>query len=171
MTDAPATLDEATLAFAEQVFEAARTGDTERLRQWFTQGLTPNLRNHKGDSLLMLASYHGHLEATALLLEQGADPSLVNQRGHTPLAGAAFKGNAEMIELLLSFGADVEGVCADGKSALMMATMFNHTQVMQQLKDAGANIYHQDIIGAGLREAAQLTQARDALELLTRWGV
>ena len=66
-------LDEATLAFAEQVFDSARSGDSARLAELLGQGMPANLRNHAGDSLLMLASYHGHLEASLLLLQHGAD--------------------------------------------------------------------------------------------------
>ena len=40
------------------------------------QGLPPNLGNHKGDSLLMLASYHGHAEAARLLPDFYADAAL-----------------------------------------------------------------------------------------------
>src|SRR4051795_11886856 len=56
-------LDEDTLAFAQLVFQQARAGDAQGLGQLLGMGLPPNLRNEKGDSLLMLASYHGHVEA------------------------------------------------------------------------------------------------------------
>ena len=67
MTEQPSPkpeLDEAALAFAEQVFESARTGDAQRLADLLGRGLPANIRNHNGDSLLMLTSYHGHLEAS-----------------------------------------------------------------------------------------------------------
>ena len=38
-------LDEATLAFAEKVFDAARQGDAARLALWLDNGLPPDLRN------------------------------------------------------------------------------------------------------------------------------
>ena len=43
------------------------------LGRLLASGLPANLRNHKGDTLLMLASYHGHLDAVRVLLEHGAD--------------------------------------------------------------------------------------------------
>ena len=101
-------LDDATLAFAARVFDYARTGDSASLGELLAGGLPANLRNHAGDSLLMLASYHGHLGTARLLLERGADAELRNARGQTPLAGAAFKGDLPMIELLLDHSADVE---------------------------------------------------------------
>gem|GEM_PF-129766 len=96
-----AELDDATLAFAEHVFHAARIGDSVRLGHLLGQGMPADLRNHAGDSLLMLASYHGRLAATSVLLDHGADAQLANRRGHTPLAGAAFKGDLPMVRLLV----------------------------------------------------------------------
>ncbi|WP_286973532.1 ankyrin repeat domain-containing protein, partial [Pseudomonas sp.] len=65
-TDNAAELDDQTLAFAERVFDLARHGETQTLAEMLAQGLPVNLRNHKGDSLLMLACYHGHLETAQL---------------------------------------------------------------------------------------------------------
>lgn len=59
MTDSPRPeLDMETQEFVHQLFDLARQGNSQRLEQLLQQGLPPNLRNHKGDSLLMLASYH-----------------------------------------------------------------------------------------------------------------
>tara|TARA_Y100001951_G_scaffold8646_1_gene5423 strand:- start:412 stop:1041 length:630 start_codon:yes stop_codon:yes gene_type:complete len=159
-------LDDATLAFAEQVFDSARNGDSARLGELLAQGMPANLRNHAGDSLLMLASYHGHLEASRTLLAYGADPQLRNQRGHTPLAGAAFKGDLAMVELLLEHGADVEGRCEDGKTALMMAAMFNRTDIVEYLIAQGADPRATDATGATPLAAAALMGAQDVQTLL-----
>ena len=88
---APAELDEATLEWVRKVFQYARSGDAEPLGALLAQGLPPNLRNERGDSLLMLACYHGHHDAARVLLEHGADPQLMNDAAQTPLHGAAFK--------------------------------------------------------------------------------
>ena len=56
----------------------------------------------------MLASYHGHLPATKLLLSHGADPNKLNDRQQSPLSGAVFKGEEEIVEALLEGGADVD---------------------------------------------------------------
>src|SRR6478735_11880282 len=89
--------DEETIAFAQRVFQHARAGQVQELGDLLRMGLPPNLRNEKGDSLLMLSSYHGHSETVRVLMEHGADPELANDRGQTPLAGAAFKGDMATI--------------------------------------------------------------------------
>lgn len=54
----------------------------------------------------MLATYHGHLPLTLLLLSHGANPNILNDRQQSPLAGAIFKGEKEVVEALLDNGAD-----------------------------------------------------------------
>jgi ankyrin repeat protein len=103
-------LDDDTFEFANAVFDLARAGDSQTLGALLGKGLPTNLRNHHGDSLLMLAAYHGHLETVRVLLRLHSDPDLRNSNGQTPLAGAAFKGDLPMIKLLLAYGADIEGL-------------------------------------------------------------
>ncbi len=107
--DARPELDEATIAFVGKVFQYARAGHAQELAELLGMGLPPNIRNDKGDSLLMLASYHGHAETARLLLRHGGDPELANDRGQTPLAAAAFKGDAETARALLVGGAQAVG--------------------------------------------------------------
>ena len=78
------------------------------LQQALDHGLPANLTNDKGDSLLMLAAYHGHVDALRLLISKGADTNRMNDRGQSPLAGVVFKHEKECIEILLEAGADPE---------------------------------------------------------------
>lgn len=81
----PPALDEETIAFAQRIFQHTRAGHAEELAHLLDMGLPPNLRNEKGDSLLMLACYHGHAEVAQALLDHGGDPELANDLGQTPL--------------------------------------------------------------------------------------
>jgi ankyrin repeat protein len=94
------------LELAAKVFNLAREGDTANLAAYVDAGVPVNLSNDKGDTLVMLAAYHGHAETVAALLERGADPGRPNDRGQTPLAGAVFKGERAVIDVLLNGGAD-----------------------------------------------------------------
>ena len=163
---APRGLDDATLAFADKVFDAARQGDDVSLAQWLAAGLPPDLRNAKGDSLLMLASYHGHADAAALLLRHGADAALANLRGQTPLAGVAFKGDLAMAELLLAHGAGVDSPSPDGRTPLMFAAMFNRLDIMQLLIARGARVDATDAQGTTPLGCALAMGAQDAAAML-----
>jgi uncharacterized protein len=161
-------LDPETLEFVQQVFLSVRVGNAEKIGTLLDMGLPPNLRNQRGDSLLMLASYHGHLDVARLLLEHGADPEIRNDLGQSPIAGAAYKGDLAMVTLLLDFGADVEGASPDGKTALMMAAMFNRTAIVDLLVSRGANITARDASGVSIVDAAKITGAVDTAAQVSR---
>lgn len=135
----PREIDEETIRLAGEIFDAARAGKAELFGDWLAHGLPPNLCNHKGDSLLMLASYHGQFDTVKVLLEHGADPEMRNDNGQNPLAGAAFKNDLAMVRLLLENGADVNGSAPDGKTALMFAAMFDNAEIVEYLLAQGAD--------------------------------
>ncbi|KAK3939199.1 ankyrin repeat protein PA3287-like protein 1 [Diplogelasinospora grovesii] len=110
---------------ASRMYTAARTGDIDTFRQALPAGLPANMTNDKGDTLLMLAAYHGHAELVKLLLDHGADPNRLNDRGQSPLAGAVFKMEDAVIEVLLAGGADPD---YGAPSPLECITMFKQEE-------------------------------------------
>lgn len=118
-----ATLPPEALDFAARVYNAARAGDLPLFNQALPAGLPPNMTNEKGDSLVMLASYHGHPALVRLLLSHGADPNRLNDRGQSPLAGAVFKNEEEVVETLLEGGADPELGASTAMEAAMLFKM------------------------------------------------
>ena len=139
--------DDEVLALLQDAFQNARTGDASGLGRLLDRGVPPNVRNEKGDSLLMIASYNGHAESTRLLLERGADPEIRNDRGQSPLAGAAFRGDLVVAALLLSQGARIDGCGPDGKTPLMFAAMFDRVEMIDLLLTHGASPDHRDASG------------------------
>jgi ankyrin repeat protein len=119
--------DDDTLALAHALFDGARQGDSALLGSYLDAGAPANMTNASGDSLLMLAAYHGHAAAVQLLLRHGADANAVNDRGQTPLAGAAFKGYTDVAEALLGAGADPD---AGTPSARAAAQMFARAEIL-----------------------------------------
>jgi len=129
MTQAPGPDDE-TLALAHTLFDAAREGSTDLLRGYLNAGAPATLTNAAGDSLLMLAAYHGHEEAVQVILHHGADVNAANDRGQTPLAGAVFKGYTGVARVLLDAGADPD---AGTPSARDAAAMFARADIQALL--------------------------------------
>ncbi|KAF2824924.1 ankyrin [Ophiobolus disseminans] len=95
------------LDLAARLFDLARTGATITLQPYLIAKLPPNLTNSSGDTLLMLASYHGHAETAQMLLDSGADANVLNGRGQSPIAGAIFKGYDDVVKVLFEGGADI----------------------------------------------------------------
>ena len=158
----PPALDDDTLAFAPRVFQYARMGHAEELAELFGQGLPPNLRNDKGDSLLMLAAYNGQEAAARAILAAGGDTELANDRGQTPLAGAAFKGDMTMARLLLDRGAQVDGTGGGSRTALMTAAMFDRTEMIDLLLAHGADPDVRDAAGQSAADMARQMGAQNA---------
>ncbi|MFG3074893.1 ankyrin repeat domain-containing protein [Streptomyces sp. NPDC048225] len=125
MSEAP---DPEVVELATKIFDLARQGRTEELVAYVDAGVPADLTNDRGDSLVMLAAYHGHHDAVRALLARGADADRVNDRGQTPLAGAAFKGETEVTRALLEAGADP---AAGTPSAVDTARMFARTDLLE----------------------------------------
>lgn len=116
--------DDETRARLEQIatraYDLARTGETEALAAYVDAGLPANLTNQDGDTLLMLAAYHGHGETAQMLIDAGADPDRLNDRGQSPLAGAIFKGEDAVVRVLLGAGADPDHGTPTARAAAEM---------------------------------------------------
>ncbi len=123
--------DDDVVQLATKLFGLAREGASAQLAAYVDAGVDANLSNHKGDSLVMLAAYHGHAGTVAALLARGADPDRVNDRGQTPLAGAVFKGEVDVIRALVAGGADPE---AGSPTAVATAKMFERADLLALLQ-------------------------------------
>jgi ankyrin repeat protein len=119
VTGAP--IDPGVVELAGRVFDLARAGSTEELAAYVDAGVPANLTNDKGDTLLILAAYHGHPETVGALLDRGADHARVNDRGQTALAAAVFRQSGNSVTRLLAAGADPD---AGGPSARATAAFF-----------------------------------------------
>lgn len=109
------------IEFAHRLFDGARAGDTACVASAVDQGVPVDLTDEKGNTLVMLAAYHGHAELVEALALRGADVNRQNDRGQTPLAGAVFKKSTDVISVLLAHGADLD---AGTPSARATAEMF-----------------------------------------------
>ncbi|MER5529001.1 ankyrin repeat domain-containing protein [Streptomyces sp. NPDC002677] len=125
MSEAP---DPEVVELATKIFDLARQGRTEALVAYLDAGVPANLTNDRGDSLVMLAAYHGHADAVRELLGRGAEADRVNDRGQSPLAGAVFKGETEVVKALVEAGADP---AAGTPSAVDTARMFGKTELLE----------------------------------------
>ncbi|CAM2936875.1 ankyrin repeat domain-containing protein [Helicobacter burdigaliensis] len=112
-------------------FDFARQNDVESLEILLKNGMNPNLANHKGDTLIMLASYYNALEAVRLLISYGADVDKVNDKNLTPLAGVCFKGYIAVASELLKAGANPDKVNAAGLSPYDFAILFRRKEIVK----------------------------------------
>ena len=112
---------------AHQLFDWAREGQTERVAAYVDAGAPADLTDPAGNTLLMLAAYHGHPALVRALAERGADVDALNNRGQSPLAGAVFKAEPDVVAALLEHGADPD---LGQPTARQTTTMFEQTDLL-----------------------------------------
>ncbi len=115
---------------AGRVFDMARDGATASLAAYVDAGVPVNLTNDSGDTLVMLAAYHGHADAVRALVDRGADVNRLNDRGQSPVAGAVFKGEDDVVRALVDAGADP---LAGHPTAVDTARMFGREDLLTVL--------------------------------------
>ena len=129
MSDAPTPSEDELVELAHQMFDWARAGESERVAAYVDAGVPVNLTDASGNTLLMLAAYHGHASTVTMLAGRGADVDRVNDRGQSPLAGAVFKGEDAVVAALLDAGANPD---AGTPTARETAEMFGRPELLEQ---------------------------------------
>ncbi|MCQ4213818.1 ankyrin repeat domain-containing protein [Streptomyces longispororuber] len=107
--------------------DLSRAGDTQELVEFVAHGLPVDAADQAGNTLLMLAAYHGRTGTVRALLGLGADPDLRNARDQTPLAGALFKGADDVVAVLRRAGADLDIGTPTARAA---AALFGRTHLL-----------------------------------------
>jgi len=121
MTASDRPLDaEETARVVELALHFVREGMTEELAGFVDHGLPVDVEDADGNTLLMLAAYHGQAATVAMLLDRRADLDRRNHRDQAPVAGALFKGEDEVVRLLLDAGADLDAGTPSGRATAEM---------------------------------------------------
>ena len=99
------TEDDGEVADTDAFHEAIDDGDLELCKQWLS--IRPSLIDNVPEfTPLYLASYRGHTNICALLIEHGVDVNHTENGGNTPLHTASLHTHADICKLLLENNAD-----------------------------------------------------------------
>jgi len=124
------------------MIKAAKSGDAAAVRALLVSDSTlVDARDSDQSTPLHFASWKGHPEVAAVLLEFGADIQARNENGHwgdTPLHAAAHGNQRAVAELLIDKGADVNARNAGGRTPLEETKAHKATAVANLLKKHGA---------------------------------
>lgn len=120
------------IAYVNSLFDAAREGRYDFLREALQAGVPANLTNGKGDTLLNLAAYQEQEETVFMLLEFGADTERVSDVGFTALICAVFRGNEPITRRLLEAGA---GQATGNQHAQDVAKVFGQEHLLPVLQE------------------------------------
>ncbi|MFC7402069.1 ankyrin repeat domain-containing protein [Citricoccus sp. GCM10030269] len=116
----PPELTDEQVEFLNSLFDLARAGDADQLLPLLDQGIPVDLTNHRGDTLLILATYNDHASLAQELIQRGADVNHLNERGQSALSCAVFVQNEESVRALLAAGADPDAGPVSARAAVEM---------------------------------------------------
>lgn len=118
------------------IIKAAKLGDVATLESLLAGDASLlNARDSDGSTPLHCATWKGHQQVVAALLEAGADVNAVNQNGHwgtTPLHAAAHANQAAIAKMLLDHGADTKAKDMEGRTP-MFHTTFHKAKAVAKL--------------------------------------
>ena len=126
---------------AKEFIKASKTGNLAKLRALFESDENLlGVRDSDGSTALHCATWKGHLDIVAFLLDAGADVHAHNSNEHwgtTPLHAAAHANQAGIAELLIDAGADVNAKDLNGRSPLHHTTLHKAKAVAKVLVKHG----------------------------------
>lgn len=119
------------------MFDLARLGSTDLLH-YLSAGLPPNLTNNGGNTLLMLAAYHGHASLVRSMLELDYSATGAAQaQAQTQTEGAAQASAARRHSY--TSGPDPNQLNGKGQSPLAGAVFKGFDDVIRVLVEFGAD--------------------------------
>ena len=120
---------------AHRLLDAARAGDRALLEQYLDAGAPVDLTDPQGNSLLMLAAYHGHA-ARSGRWQRAARTSTGSTTGpRRPWPERCSRASARCLEVLVAAGADPD---LGSPSARATAVFFERPDLGALLDRAGA---------------------------------
>ncbi|XP_005396973.1 PREDICTED: BRCA1-associated RING domain protein 1 [Chinchilla lanigera] len=104
-------------------------------------------RNHRGETLLHIASIKGDIPSVEYLLQNGSDPNVKDNAGWTPLHEACNHGHLKIVELLVQHKALVNITGYQNDSPLHDAARNGHLDIVKLLLSCGASRSAVNIFG------------------------
>jgi ankyrin repeat protein len=107
--------------FADNVWVRTNDGDLEFLEKYANPEKLRYFINSRGESLLMIAARHGHVDLMKFFLKNNANIDARSFHLQTPLHFAVQYKHTKAIELLLEYGANQDSIDVNGCSAFNLA--------------------------------------------------
>ena len=130
----------ATAASDPELIEAARSLDSQQVRDLLGRGTDVNVESSDGSTALLWAAHWNDLEIATMLVGAGADPNLSNEFQMTPLSQACLNGSAPLVDLLLEAGANPNTPIASGQTPIMTCARSGNVEAVTMLLAGGADV-------------------------------
>ncbi|ESO82392.1 hypothetical protein LOTGIDRAFT_134675, partial [Lottia gigantea] len=139
------------------------------------RGADVNLRNKKGQTLLMIVAANNKIQIFQQLIDAGADVNIRSQDGRTALQFLD-PYNLLIVDILVEAGCDVNVKCLEnGETILSAAIMMKATHsptsdIVAKLITAGSNVNASDVYGYTPLMQAAFCKDLDSIRLLIQHG-
>lgn len=171
------------------MLKAVKTGDVKIFEHLISKNHPTNLRDEEGNTLLMTAAQHGHIEVLRLLLKQKLDTEEIsNVQKMSTYVGIDHSGwralhfacrspdgvrASECVSALLDAGANITAITADKFTPIHVAAYFGNQQVVTLLLERGSDIsaVTADLAGSTPLHLASLNGHSSLVEYLLSKGV
>nr|WP_232325458.1 ankyrin repeat domain-containing protein [Pedobacter panaciterrae] len=146
-----------------EIFNIIASNDSVKLSHWLSVNKNIDLRNSKGETPLMNATYSNRITLAKMLIDAGADVNQQDNMLNSPFLYAGASGYLEILQLCLKAGANYKIFNRYNGTALIPACERGHIAVVAELlKDKNFPIDHINRLGwTALLEAVILGDGSD----------
>ncbi|MFG2631858.1 ankyrin repeat domain-containing protein [Streptomyces sp. NPDC048473] len=120
-------------ATGPDLLEAARSGDTDAVREALRRGADVETRDENRRTPLLLAVTGNHVKAAETLIKAGADPDALDQQHDTPWLVTGVTGSATMARTLAAAHPDYTVVNRYGGTSLIPASERGHAEYVREV--------------------------------------
>jgi ankyrin repeat protein len=145
----------------EELFNAARQGDLQKIRDCISKGAKVNAQNAGYKTALHIAAEKGYVNIIRTLLEKGANSGVREIIGWTPLHMAAANGHLEVVNALLENNADPTIKDKEEKTPLNLAEERKNKVELPGILEEVKN--YQEIINSLSKRVNELEQVQKDL--------
>ncbi len=124
---------------ASPLYDAARIGTYETVKNLVTYGADPNVATKAGLTPLHQAAARGNLDMVKDLVQAGADVNAIAENGRTPIFYAAERGKASTVNFLLEKKAEINLADKDGLTPLHCAASSGNVALVKFMVSKKAN--------------------------------
>lgn len=152
----------------EQLIEACRMDNHDKIRSLIARGADINAQDKDGHTPLTWAAWNRNIEIVQrLIVDKNANVNAQNKIGYTPLLVAARRNNLAIVQLLVGKGANVNAQDQCGETPLIFAASHGNLAMVQLLVTSGADVNAQDkYYGNTALDMANLSRHDDVVEYL-----
>ena len=124
---------------ATPLYDAARAGTYEMVKNLVTYGADPTVATKAGLTPLHQAAARGNLDMVKDLVQAGADVNAIAENGRTPIFYAAARGKASTVNFLLEKKAEINLADKDGLTPLHCAASSGNAALVKFMVSKKAN--------------------------------